>query len=335
MNNEMLTKDYVQYFLEEHRRKGVKGRKIEDTTFSGYVDKCRFITEYIGNIKVLDLTREDIEDFIDKVHKRTCDTTARQVRDLTTSMIHFAKKDGLIQEDILQGEKVTLKESKGTAEKKVISEEDMKIFINYCKEQKYYDLIFAMCTGVRASELAGVCWEDIDFEKGTVYIHRAYMRIKKMELKDGKMEGKYVKEFKDLKSKNSYRTLGLQQELLEMLKEHKEEQKELAKKNNKTFTEQDWVFTTVTYNGYVSDYSNDKFRKVMNTIKIKDYDKLSMHNIRHSFCTLGLMNGVSIEEMQKVMGHANIATTTIYSHILKNKVIEASNRVASNVVKYL
>ncbi len=40
----------------------------------------------------------------------------------------------------------------------------------------------------------------------------------------------------NLKSKDSYRTIGINsEEMLELLKLHKEEQKELAKKCNKTF----------------------------------------------------------------------------------------------------
>ena len=71
-----------------------------------------------------------------------------------------------------------------------------------------------------------------------------------------------IKAFKDLKT-NSYRTLELNDTIIEILKKHKEEQKELAKKNNKKFKETDWVFTTSVYTGILHDYIDDKFRKVM------------------------------------------------------------------------
>ena len=161
------------------------------------------------------------------------------------------------------------------------------------------------------------------------------MRVKKIELKDGKIEKKNVKEFTQVKSNGSYRTLGLQDELVEMLKEHKEAQKKLAKKNNKEFKETDWVFTTNTYNAYVSDYIWDKVKKVMYAIKIKDYDKLSTHNLRHTFCTLGLRDGTNIEDMKNVMGHADVATTMLYMHAQKEKVIEDSKKIANNFAKYL
>ena len=47
LNKDMLVKDYVQHFLFTHRRKGVRGKQVEDTTFSGYIDKCKYIEEYL------------------------------------------------------------------------------------------------------------------------------------------------------------------------------------------------------------------------------------------------------------------------------------------------
>lgn len=154
LNNNMLVKDYVDYFLFEHRKKGVRGKKVEDTTFSAYIDKGNNIKKYLGDKKVAELVFEDIESFINDLHKNTCDTTARQTRDLITSMLFYAKKDGITKENILQDEKINLKESKGKREKKIVQQEDLETFINYCMENKYYDLLFILNTGIRASELA-------------------------------------------------------------------------------------------------------------------------------------------------------------------------------------
>lgn len=132
------------------------------------------------------------------------------------------------------------------------------------------------------------------------------MRVRKTKLVDGKMVTKTAKEFKDLKTKDSYRILGLEDKLVEMLKEHKEEQKILAKKCNKEFKEEDWIFTTKTYCGYVVDYSSDKFRKIMDAIKIKNYKNLTLHDLRHTFCSIGIMNGVTVEQMKQLLGHSNI-----------------------------
>lgn len=163
LSNGMLVKDYLLYFLFVHRKNGVNGRKVEDTTFNTYIDKAKYIKKYLGDKKVEDLTLIDLQEFIDKLQEKgQAITTTRQTRDLLTSMMHFAKKDGIIKENVLAEEKLTLKENKKTEEKKTIQEKDYKKYIDYCKEHKYVDLIFLICTGCRASELAGITWKDID-----------------------------------------------------------------------------------------------------------------------------------------------------------------------------
>lgn len=124
--------------------------------------------------------------------------------------------------------------------------------------------------------------------------------------------------------------------MLKLVKEHKERQKELAKNNNVEFTENDWVFTTKTYKGFVSDYLRDKIKKVMSELKIENYESISSHNIRHTYCTMGLQNGTDIKVMSRSMGHSTVAiTANIYTHIEDKKLIEATNKVQGNITKYL
>lgn len=49
---------------------------------------------------------------------------------------------------------------------------------------------------------------------------------------------------------------------------------------------------------------------------------MSMHLGRHSFATLMLTNGVSIESVSKMLGHTNIRTTQHYAKILDQKISE-------------
>ena len=44
---------------------------------------------------------------------------------------------------------------------------------------------------------------------------------------------------------------------------------------------------------------------------------VSVHTLRHSFATHLLLNGVHIRQIQKYLGHANVETTMVYTHVVK------------------
>jgi site-specific recombinase XerD len=48
--------------------------------------------------------------------------------------------------------------------------------------------------------------------------------------------------------------------------------------------------------------------------------KLTFHLSRHTFATLTLSKGVSLESVSKMLGHSNIKTTLIYARITGEKI---------------
>lgn len=144
----------MDYFLWTHRRKGLKGRRVKDNTFNSYRDRGNLLKEELGSDRVVDLTYDDIDRAIQNIHKRTCDTTARQTRDLVVSMMYFAKKDKVTTENVLQDEAITLRERKGKNEKKIIHRDDEERLIEYCIKNKCIEILMLLFSGVRSSEMA-------------------------------------------------------------------------------------------------------------------------------------------------------------------------------------
>ena len=46
-----------------------------------------------------------------------------------------------------------------------------------------------------------------------------------------------------------------------------------------------------------------------------DSTQYSAHKLRHTAATLMLQNGVDVKTVQEVLGHENLNTTQIYTHI--------------------
>ena len=352
LSKDMLVDDYIDFWLWNHRRKGVKRAKIVDHTLEDYVQKCKHLKNKLGTLvkgnkeyklKVRDLTFSFIEKKMLELYDEVSENTATQVKNHLYNMMKFAKKDGVIDTNPLQDEEIRFPESKKKKEKKYIKAVDEDKVVQYCLNKWFLDVLTQFYTGSRVSEIRGLRWNDLveledkEIADYGIRFDENFMSVKQFEYVDGKIKSLGRKrQYTELKSEASYRVIPIPNEYVPILMLHKYLQKKLAERLGKQFKESDPMFTTSTYNQLGKDDTNDRLKQVVKDLEIDDWDEITSHCLRHGFCYSGLLNDVPLEYMQILLGHDDISVTREwYAHFDEKKVRNYAKAVNQNRTKSL
>lgn len=162
--------------------------------------------------------------------------------------------------------------------------------------------MIAFYTGLRRGEVSGLKWKDIDFEEQTLTVERIIIMKKKSY------------EIGTPKTQSSYRTIGIGNDLISVLKTHRKRQLENKLFYGQHYTESDYICTKE--NGQLVTPWSIKWH-VEKTRKDTGID-FNFHSFRHTHATLLLEGGAKIKAIQERLGHSRISTTMdTYSHLTK------------------
>lgn len=288
MELEKELENYLFYckFQKELDSKTVKAYRIDLMQFISFIEEC-------GS----DINRDNLNSYLLFLHRKYKQKTTKRKIASTKAFFRYLEDEGIIEINPFHKIKTRFKED--IVLPKVIPKTVIEKLLNhlYKKERtkskigKQYKLILRdivviemlFSTGMRISELCNLQSKFFDLKSGVLCI-----------------QGKGAKE-RYLQITNS--------EVLETINTYKNYFQDEINKHGYFFVNR--------YGNPLSDQSARRMiHKYANEIQA-DFD-ITPHMFRHSFATF-LMEEVNLRYIQKMLGHASITTTQIYTYVTTEK----------------
>ena len=265
----------------------------------------------IGGIRLTKLTGRDIQKMYNDVKakgrirkKADGDTgmSASYVRGLHM-MLHNcldrAVKERLILRNPTEDCIVPKLEKK---EMHILHPEDISAYLKEADRRGVLAMFFLeLTTGLRKGELVALLWSDLDEKTMTLNVCKQATGVK----------GGGVKVTRP-KTETSIRRISLSQETIDVLK------REHAK-----HTELEIMFPSPKTLGM---YYPDSVTAIHNKIlKSAGLPHIRLHDLRHTFATLALQNGVDVKTVSSILGHYDAGfTLRTYTHVTTKMQEEAA-----------
>ena len=297
--------EFISYLVNE------KG--YSENTISNYLHDINDFSAFIKTEKmakdILHISMRHPENYVSYMtNQKYKSTSIRRHISSLSSFYSFCVKNDLFKENFFKDLEKLPKIPKHLP--KVINESEIVMLFDACDlENKlgYRNFCILGCLygcGLRVSELCNMQIRDIDFSERIIRVRGG---------KGGKDRDVIM-----------YEGLG------EMLKHYISVFRPEILYNSKD-TENRYVF--LNKNG--TTLSRVGVRKILEKL-VKDAGEtfhISPHMLRHSFATALLNNGMDLRTVQELLGHENLSTTQIYTHVSIEKMREDYTKAHPRAIK--
>lgn len=260
-------------------------------TYEGYKISLKYLINYTGNIPIKEITTEKLNNYFEYRLKISSIYQARKDFICINHMLNRAKAEGCIEFNSCD----KIKRFKIPQKLPLFfTEMEFELLMKTIDSKVIREIaLFAVQTGMRQNEIINLKWSQVNFKDAYVILDNQNSMTKN----------------------NKIRTIPLTIKAINILQERK------------FIKYSDFVFT---YKGKKinQDYLSRKFHKYV--VQAKLNPKLNFHSLRHTFASWLVQKGVSIYEVQKLLGHSSIAVTQIYAHLHPNNLRFAIDKLNGN-----
>lgn len=288
---------YMNYWYEKYVLLNTRYRTQE--RYEGIIRI--HINPHLGHYKLKNITSAILQEFFDNAYKNGYSKSL--IRDVANILrLSFAMAVHPYQmTNSNEMSNVRLKYSFKHSEIDIISKEEVKIVLNYLKDDYYvFYVIYSVgyMTGMRISEVLGLQYEDVDLFNSIIYVrHQALLKDKQLILVEPKTNA-------------SIRDIAIGNTLNNILKEYIDYRKTLTNKSNFIFI-----------NNYNNPVTRPNIQKMKSKILKDTGIDIKFHDLRRLHGTLLCEANANMKGVQSRLGHCNLATT-MDAYVKKTKKID-------------
>lgn len=308
---------WLDIWLAEHLG-GVKPR-----TADSYNATCRVhIKPELGAVKLSALSAHAVQTLYNKC-QRDKGLSAKSIKNLN-GVLHKAMQQavelGYIRFNPCNACKLPRIERK---EITPLNDEQIATFLNAIKGHKW-DVLFlvTLFTGMRQSEILGLQWKCVDFERGSILIDK--------QLQRDRATGKYIL---IAPKNNKSRRITPAPSVIEALREQLRRQSEWRLKAGQAWENTGLVFTNELGHNLSAQTVYLHYKKIVISL---DIPEAGFHDLRHSYAVAALQSGDDVKTVQENLGHHTASfTLDVYGHVTEKMKQESAARmeVFINAVK--
>ncbi len=281
-----LFRDCVTQWLEH------KQFTVRPNTLSSYkVTVEAHIIPKLGDIRICDLTRRDIQLYFEKLHREGISPqTMRKHRVVIHGTLEEAVLDGILSDNPAQ--RISLPKA-SPFEGRVLNDKEVSIMLHELERQPEpirAAVTLALSLGLRRSEICGLRWMDVDFDTNTIHIRNTMTDYSGL-----------ICEGEATKTKASRRDLYLIPSVAEYLRSLKNTQEQNGIRTDKVCSHPDGHPVKPAY----------ITKGCMRFLKQCGFDGVRLHDLRGTAATV-LSKLVPIRQVKDYLGHEDIQTTLEY-----------------------